>query len=282
MTSHLVVQGAAVETPALKQIAKLVGANSIEQIHTDAFRLRGGSPDVDASGLQAFCESVRLDFGWVPDSRQMADFGLFVTDMDSTLISIECIDEIADMIGVKTEVSAITEAAMRGEIDFSESLTRRVALLEGLDAHALERVYIERLQLNPGAERLMQRLRAAGLYTILVSGGFTFFTDRLRDVLGFDETHANELEIVGGRLTGRVIGRIVDARAKRDALETAAARLGLAPAGCIAIGDGANDLSMFEAAGISVAFRAKPVVRSRATYALDHSGLDGLLPLLVA
>ena len=280
MTSHLVVQGDAVDTVALKQIAKHVGANAIEQIHPDAFRLRGAEPKPDDAGLAALCEAAEVDFGWVPDTRRLANFGLFVTDMDSTLISIECIDEIADMVGVKAEVSEITEAAMRGEIDFAESLTRRVALLEGLEASALDRVYKERLSLNPGAERLMKKLRAAGLYTILVSGGFTFFTDRLRDLLGFDETFANELEIVNGRLTGRVLGAIVDARAKRDALETAASRLGLDKAACIAIGDGANDLAMFDAAGLSFAYRAKPVVKANASYALDHSGLDGLLPLL--
>ncbi len=279
MSTHLVVQGATVDAVALERLADQLGARSIEAIQPNAFRLRGAAP---ASGpaLARLCAAAELDFAWVPEARRIEDFGLFVTDMDSTLIAIECIDEIADMAGVKTQVAAITEAAMRGEIDFAESLTRRVAQLEGLEASALERVHTERLQLNPGAQHLMAQLRAAGLHTILVSGGFTFFTERLRDQLGFDESFANELEIVAGRLTGRVLGPIIDAQAKRCALEAAAQRFGLDKARCIAIGDGANDLAMFDAAGLSIAYCAKPVVKTRATYALDYSGLAGVLPLL--
>ena len=279
MSEVLIVQGTDVSTPALKNIARLTGASSVEQLHPDAFRLVGAS---EHDELAAQCEAAQLDFGWVPAMRKLGDFGLFVTDMDSTLITIECIDEIADMIDVKPQVSEITEAAMRGEIDFAESLTRRVALLAGLEESALDRVYSERLALNPGAERLMRTLRAAGLRTVLVSGGFTFFTDRLRERLGFDHTFANVLEASNGHLTGRVEGPIIDAAAKRNALETLRDQHGIAPHATLAAGDGANDLDMFAAAGLSFAFRAKPVVRAQASYALDFAGLDGILPFVSA
>jgi len=201
-------------------------------------------------------------------------------DMDSTLITIECIDEIADMQGLKKQVSEITEAAMRGELDFAESLKRRVALLEGLDAAALERVYDERLQLSPGAENLLQAVQAAGMKTLLVSGGFTYFTERLKVRLGLDYTNANQLEILDGKLTGKVIGPIVDAEEKQRTLERVCKELGISPSQAIVMGDGANDLKMMGISGMSVAFRAKPVVRGQANVALNFVGLDGILPLL--
>jgi len=198
-------------------------------------------------------------------------------DMDSTLITIECIDEIADYCGVKPQVAAITEAAMRGEItDFDESLRRRVALLAGLDASVLERVYEERLKLSPGAETMLAQARAAGLKTLLVSGGFTFFTQRLQERLGLDYNRANQLEIVDGKLTGAVLGEIVDAQVKADTLISICANLGIAPQRAIAMGDGSNDLKMMAVAGLSVAFRAKPVVRKAADVAFNHVGLDAL------
>jgi phosphoserine phosphatase len=212
----------------------------------------------------------------------MSDYKLVAMDMDSTLITIECIDEIADMQGLKPQVSAITEAAMRGELDFSESLKRRVALLEGLDASALERVYDERLGLSPGAETMLKAVQAAGLKTLLVSGGFTFFTERLKTRLGLDYTHANELEIVDGKLTGKVIGTIVDAEEKRRTVERVCATIGIAPSQAIVMGDGANDLKMMAIAGMSVAFRAKPVVREQANVSLNFVGLDGILSILTS
>jgi phosphoserine phosphatase len=229
--------------------------------------------------LTALAESHRVDIAFVPESRRRADFSLLVMDMDSTLITIECIDEIADRIGVKPQVSAITEAAMRGELDFAGALRRRVALLEGLEESALEAVYEERLRLSPGAETLLQAARESGWKTLLVSGGFTFFTHRLQARLGLDHAVANTLETHGGRLTGRVLGDIVDAERKATELRALAARLGVAASRAIAIGDGANDLKMMGAAGMGIAYRAKPVVRQQATHALNFSGLDGVLNL---
>ena len=273
---NLVVQGEDVDSVALKTVARLAAASAIEQITPQAFRIVGGQPH---DGIAAVCDEAGLDWTWVPAGRRLADFGLFVTDMDSTLINIECIDEIADMQGLKAEVAAITEAAMRGEIDFCESLTRRVSLLAGLPESALAEVYDHRLQLNPGAERLMRGLKAAGIHTVLVSGGFTYFTDRLKTRLGFDETYANVLEVHDGHLTGRVCGPIVDGAAKAEHLRAARQRLGLGPEQVIAAGDGANDIPMLGEAGFGVAFRAKPVLREVADCRLDHCGLDAILNL---
>lgn len=272
----LVVLGEDVDNLALKSIAKLTGSSAIEQITPRAFRLLGAQPH---EALAARCSEASLDFAWVPDGRRLADFGLFVTDMDSTLINIECIDEIADMQGLKSEVAEITEAAMRGEIDFRESLTRRVALLAGLHEEALGEVYEQRLQLNPGAERLMQGLRRAGIRTVLVSGGFTYFTERLQQRLGFDHAYSNLLEVSGGKLTGRVIGDIVDGEAKAAHLTRIRDELGLRQDQVIAAGDGANDIPMLHASGFGVAYRAKPVLRSAAQCCLDHRGLDAILDL---
>ncbi|WP_068804959.1 phosphoserine phosphatase SerB [Thauera phenolivorans] len=272
----LVVQAVEVDSVALEQVACLVQAGGIVQITPHAFRLVDAQPRPE---LAARCIELGLDCSWVCGERRLADFGLFVTDMDSTLINIECIDEIADMQGLKTEVAAITEAAMQGEIDFRESLTRRVALLAGLPEAALGEVYDQRLQLNPGAEALMRGLKRAGLRTMLVSGGFTFFTDRLKARLGFDHAYANELEVADGRLTGRVHGEIVDGAAKAAHLVRVRDHLGLAPEQTIAAGDGANDIPMLRAAGFGVAYHAKPVLREAADASLSHSGLDGILNL---
>src|SRR4051812_41190878 len=223
--------------------------------------------------------------GITPPLR-LADFRLIAFDMDSTLINIECVDEIADAVGRKEEVAAITEATMRGEIaDFKESLRRRVALLRGVTVADMEMVYTQRLQLNPGAERLVQACKAAGMKVLLVSGGFTFFADRVRDRLGIDYTRANVLEIRSGPNCGELTGRMVDqpwgdicdgAEKRRMLLETCAA-LGISPRQAIAMGDGANDLPMMGAAGLSVAYHAKPKVREQAMVAINTGGLDRLL-----
>lgn len=273
---NLVVLAGDVDSVALKNVAKLTGTREIEQITARSFRLVGAKPH---EALVATCAEGGLDHVWLPEGRQLTDFGLFVTDMDSTLINIECIDEIADMQGLKREVAAITEAAMQGEIDFRESLTRRVALLAGLPESALAEVFDHRLQLNPGAERLLQGLQRVGIRTVLVSGGFTYFTERLKARLGFDYAYANELEVLDGKLTGKVVGDVIDGEAKAAHLERVRDELGLKPEQVIAAGDGANDIPMLRAAGFGVAFHAKPVLRDVAHCCLDHAGLDGILDI---
>jgi phosphoserine phosphatase len=226
--------------------------------------------------------------GITPPLR-LSDFKLIAFDMDSTLINIECVDEIADAVGKKEEVAAITEAAMRGEIaDYKESLRRRVALLKGVTVADMEMVYTQRLQLNPGAERLVQACKAAGMKVLLVSGGFTFFTDRIRDKLGIDFARSNVLEIRSGpncgELTGRMVdqpwGDICDGAEKRKMFLETCASLGISPKQAIAMGDGANDLPMMSEAGLSVAYHAKPKVREQAMVQINEGGLDRLLELM--
>jgi phosphoserine phosphatase len=231
--------------------------------------------------LRSIAASFNADLCFLSPDLLPKDIRVLAMDMDSTLINIECIDEIADFTGKKSAVAEITEATMRGEIkDFKESLRRRVALLEGVHADALESVYRERLRPNPGAIELLAGANERGLYTLLVSGGFTFFTEKLREQLGFKQTQANTLEIIDGKLTGQVLGDIVDGAAKAAHLDDACARLGCTKANAIVMGDGANDLIMMNGSGISVAYQAKPIVKEKADAAFDRVGLDAALLLI--
>lgn len=281
ITMNLILQGLDGDSARLERIAALAAPTSITRLGPNAVRCEqiAYSPALRPT-IEVAAQAAQLDATYMMGQRELREFKLVAMDMDSTLITIECIDEIADMQGLKPQVAAITEAAMRGELDFAASLKQRVALLEGLDASALQRVYDERLKLSPGAETMLAAVQKAGLKTLLVSGGFTFFTERLKERLGLDYTHANELEIVDGKLTGRVLGGIVDAEEKQRTVERVCAQMGITPSQAIVMGDGANDLKMMGIAGLSVAFRAKPVVRSQADVALNFVGLDGLLNIL--
>ena len=278
-TFNLVVQSPALASDLIEQAAALSEASGVQRISTTAARLLG----VDASQacrteLSAWGERVSVDTAYIAAGSRLTDCKVLAMDMDSTLINIECIDEIAAFGGVKEQVASITEAAMRGEIkDFSESLTRRVAFLKGLSVDVLQAVYDQKLRLNPGAEQLISTAHQAGIKVLLVSGGFTFFTEKLKARLSLDAAHANLLDHDNGLLTGKVNGKILDAQGKADTLSAFAQACGAQTHQIIAIGDGANDLKMLGLAGYSVAYRAKPVVRAQANYALNIAGLDGVL-----
>jgi phosphoserine phosphatase len=282
MTMDLVIQSTDLPTAAVDAFKVACLARRVQRKLNSA-RLVGIQDDADTrKAAAALADYWKCDWAIVAPALKLADFRLLALDMDSTLVNIESLDEVASYAGKGKEVAAITEAAMRGEIaDYKESLRRRVAMLAGVDAVLLERVYAERLKLNPGAEALIAACKAAGLKTLLVTGGFTFFTDRLKQRLGFDFTRSNVIEMADGKLTGRVTGpdggEIVDADGKAQALRDACADLGCATDRAIAIGDGANDLKMMKLAGLSVAYRAKPIVRQQATYALNYTALDGVL-----
>ncbi|PKO89062.1 MAG: phosphoserine phosphatase SerB [Betaproteobacteria bacterium HGW-Betaproteobacteria-10] len=276
---NLIIQGGALPTFLLERIVAATAATTVEPCPPQVVRLHGATRTPEFDALIPLIEAEKLDWAFVDRNKKLSDFGLIAFDMDSTLITIECIDELADFAGKKEEVSAVTEAAMRGEIDYCESLRQRLSLLAGLDARVLARVYGERLLLSPGARELLEAAQKAGLRTAILSGGFTYFTERLRIELGFDFATSNELEISGGKLTGRVAGDIVDAAAKAHHLARLTDELGLKKEQVIACGDGANDLLMMAQAGLSVAFRAKPATRAKADVAINFGGLDSLLNL---
>ena len=276
---RLVVQGRAIKMAHLQHIHSLLGGSAqFMQIAEHAYYLPTNNTDVEA--VKTFCEAQKIDCALVPDAQRLSHFGLAVMDMDSTLINIECIDEIADMMSLKPQVAAFTEAAMRGELDFPASLRKRVALLKGLDESQLQRVIDERLKLNPGAVEWIATCKANNIKTMVVSGGFTMFVNHVKALLGLDYAVANTLEIVDGKLTGNVLGDIVDADRKAFELTKLRDELGLKADQTIAIGDGANDLKMMAAAGVGIAYHAKPVVQAQAMYALNFSGLDGVTNLL--
>jgi phosphoserine phosphatase len=273
--SRLVVQHPALTDTAVQAFEAAVGRPASDRRGTLA---TWDDVTLASREVTRLAERFAVDAEIVPARAQLSDYRLIAFDMDSTLITIECVDEIADYAGRKEQVAAITEAAMRGEIaDYDESLRRRVELLAGLPESVLHRVYEERLALSPGAELLITTCRKAGLKGLVVSGGFTFFTERLRERLGLDYSRANVLEVRDGKLTGRVLGEIVNAEVKKRTVEETCARIGCSPSQAIVVGDGANDLKMMAIAGISVAYRAKPVVRSETTHGITHCGLDAIL-----
>jgi len=278
---NLVIQGEDVATPVLKELHRVARGKAIERISDTGFRITEADP-AGAVEVAARCTQARLDWGFVEEGRVLRDFRLLAMDMDSTLICIECIDEIADFAGRKAEVAAVTASAMRGEIDWPESLRRRVATLKGLDESVLRRVYEERLKFNPGAEKLIAAAQHAGLKTLLVSGGFTYFTDLIRDRLRLDFAYSNVLVTQGGKLTGEVTGPLVDAAGKAAHVARLKKEFGIPPRAVLAIGDGANDLPMMAEADTTIAYHAKPIVKQKSTYALDFAGLDGVLNLFPA
>jgi phosphoserine phosphatase len=276
---RLVIQGSAITHAHLVHIHQLCGTSvQFIQIAQHAYYLANQAAIL--TSVQEFCTTQHIDCAYVQDTQTLKKFGLCVMDMDSTLISIECIDEIADMVGIKPQVAAITERAMLGELDFAQSLRERVALLKGLKESDLMRVLNERLTLNPGASEWIETCKKNNITTLLVSGGFTFFADRVKAMLGLDYAVSNTLEIIDGKLTGNILGSIVDAQTKADELTKLRDKLGLTAAQTIAIGDGANDLKMMKAAGVGIAYHAKPVVQTQASYALNFVGLDGVINLL--
>ena len=278
MKFDLVIQGRSLRDGQIAALASLCGSRKWRRLGPGAARLAG----VDTgAAVESACDQMRLDHAFVPATTKLSDFALVVMDMDSTLITIECIDELAAIGGIGSQVAEITERAMGGEIEFAESLARRVALLAGLSTAALDQVYEEKLRLSAGAERMIEGIKACGIRSLLVSGGFAFFTERLRARLGLDFTCANQPEIAQGRLTGRLTGPLVDANGKAQKVRDTRMALGLDKDRVIVIGDGANDIPMMAEAGISIAYRAKPVVRRNATYRFDQVGLDGLLKLFL-
>lgn len=278
----LIIQSRDLPSDAVNAFNVACIANKVQRKLNSA-RLVGIQDDADTrKAAEALSVYWKCDAAFVSPDLKLSQFRVLAMDMDSTLINIESLDEVAALAGKGAEVAAITEAAMRGEIaDYSESLRRRVAMLAGVNAQFLQRVLDEKLRLNPGAEKLVSTARQHGLKTLLVTGGFTFFTAAMQARLGFDFTHSNELEIVDGKLSGQVSGpqggAIVDAEGKAQAVRQLCDSLGCKTRQAIVMGDGANDLKMMKLAGLSVAFNAKPIVREQATQALNYSGLDGVL-----
>ena len=273
---NLVLHGRALPDPELRRIVQMVSGGGVTSLGPVAVRI---SRAEESPLVATYCEQNELDFAWVPETRLLSNLRLIAMDMDSTLVTIESIDEMGGLLGIKDRIASVTEQAMRGEIDYRESLQRRVALLAGLESSALERICEERMQLSPGAEALISRCRELGIRTLLVSGGFSFFTGWLKERLGLDAAYSNQLEIVAGKLTGRMVGDIVDGEGKAARLVQEIASMGIMASQVVAVGDGANDVPMMDIAGVSVAYRAKPVVKDKATHALDYCGLDGVLNL---
>lgn len=275
---NLIIQGLDVNNSDLRELAKLAHADAIERITGQAFRLTNAT---HSDAVPEYCAQAELDFAFVNAATKLSGFKLIAMDMDSTLLAIESIDEIADMQQIKPQVAAITVQTMRGEISFEESLTRRTALLRGVHQDDLQKVYDERVKLSPGAERMLQLAKQSGIKTMVISGGFTFFTERIKTKLQLDYAAANVLEIENDRLTGKVVGEIIGREGKAQVLKQVCTELGIQREQVIAIGDGANDLAMLAEAGVGIAYHAKPIVKQQATYSIDYVGLDGVTNLFV-
>lgn len=283
----LVLIGSAGATAPIEEAARaasdVIGGGALNWLSSDeACELDFEAADIEAARavrerVAARLDTVPIDVCVVPAAGRRK--ALLIADMDSTIIQQECIDEMADMLGLKPRIAAITERAMRGELPFEAALRERLGLLAGLEVSALQRVFDERVTLMPGAQTLIATMRAGGAFTALVSGGFSFFTSRVAAAVGFDVNRANELEIVEGRLTGGVVGPILGREAKLDALIHYRDARGLAADATLAVGDGANDLAMIGAAGLGVAYRAKPVVAAEADAGITHGDLTALLYL---
>ena len=273
--TRLIVQHPTLTGSTVQSFAEVLGEAPVTHLPNLAV---WDNVDIGGSQVSELAEQHQVDAQIVRRSDRLGNYRLIAFDMDSTLITCECIDEIADFAGCREQVAAITEATMRGEIaNFSESLRQRTALLANLPESTLQTVYDQRIELTDGAEALINAAQQHGLKTLLVSGGFTFFSSRLAQRLQFDWHHANELEIEHGRLTGRIKGPIVDGQEKRRQVLRACEAIGCDPAQAIVVGDGANDLPMMAVAGASIAYHAKPVVRSESTHGLNYSGLSAVL-----
>jgi len=276
---HLIIQGLDVENGDLRALAKLAGADQIEKITGQAFRLNNVQSQ---GGISDYCAEASLDFAFVNGNQHLSDFKLIAIDMDSTLIAVESIDEVADMLQIKPQAAEITLKTMRGEISFEYSLTQRTALLQGLHTDKLQKVYDERIQLNPGAEIMLKKAKAAGIKTMVISGSFSFFTDRIKERLQLDYAAANVFETQDNKLTGKLLGTIIGRKGKAETLKRVCRELGISGKEVIAIGDGANDLDMMAEAGVSVAYHAKPIVQQQATYSINYTGLDSVINLFSA
>lgn len=274
---NVILQGQSLNNEQTEEIAKKLDGTTGT---TEYFSIIRTKQEISPQLLGSLRSDYQFDINVIAEQFDPSAAKLLVMDMDSTLISIECVDEIADFINVKPQVAEITESAMSGEIDFEDSLRQRVLLLKGLEVEALEKVYQQRLQLNPGADIMLSKLKQAGIKTALVSGGFTFFTERLKQRLGLDFTMANLLGEHKGRLTGEVDGEIYGAQAKADFLLAHCKKLSILPSQVIAMGDGANDLLMMNEAGLSIAYHGKPKIQQEAMTALNYCGLEGVLGLL--
>lgn len=276
---RLVVQGANIRLAHLHHIHQLSQQpHGVQFIQIDQHAYYLANQQSNPAVIE-FCQAQQFDCAYVPEHLTLQKLGFAVMDMDSTLINIECIDEIADLAGIKPQIATITERAMRGELDFKQSLRERVALLKGLDQSAIQQVIQQRLQANPGAQRWIDTCKQFNIKTMLVSGGFEQFAHHVQKMLGIDFSAANQLEIVDGKLTGNILGDIVDGQAKADFLRYQATQLNIPLDQTIAIGDGANDLLMMQAAEVGIAYHAKPVVQAQADFALNYVGLDGIINL---